>query len=325
MSQKSNFWVNYLNIEQFLSEVGKTQFFYYIIEPKIKEGKEFNLLDAFKQINEEKQANNTHYVSIEDYRVCIVLGEEILKEKEEYYIFGKFIASEGSKWYREELDGDLSELELSEERSRLCSLRKGALLFLLYINNNTNKNVLMFEDISFSLGIGGLRKYFNNKYSDILESFVTKQKWGKDLKPVLRNIGNSGLKMAHLKIRRNIQQDQLKYKGVIEKAAPLLLQPDIECELTLRFKKDNKTLKQFLTEIFQTEDITDIFDMELSEVFKNLDFELNNTAEPKFSFFDKVFKFELPFNKFEKVDEKTIFSTMLNHFQDNKTNILEQE
>lgn len=196
----------------------------------------------------------------------------------------------------------------------------------MYIDKKTNKKVLMFEMVNFSIGIGGFRTYFRKKYPNELEGIITKQKLGRDLKSELERVSGSGLKMARIRVSRDITLEQLKGKGLIEKAAPLLVDENIDCELVFRFRKGEKTFFSFLRDIFNKEDVTDLMQTEFGDFFRTFMFGLDNTVTPKFNFFDKVFRYELPLTKIEHIDEeKDIFENMINYFRENKEDILAQE
>lgn len=307
--------------------MAKTLFFFYDVEPQIKERKSFDFLEKFKEIQKEKQENNIQYFEIDSHRVCVVINEkDIIEDDDEAHILGKFIASEDIAGFREESRGDFYDIELSEEDSKICYIEKGALFFLMYINKKDDKNVLMFESVNFSIGIGGFRTYFQRKYLNDIEGIITKQKLGRDLKSELQRVSRNGLKLARIRVNRDITLEQLKDRGVIEKAAPLLLDKDIDCELVFRFRKGEKTFSSFLRDIFHKEDITDLMQTEFGDVFRTFSFLLDNTATPKFNFFDKVFRYELPFTKKEHIDEeKDIFEDMIDYFRKNKDYILAQE
>lgn len=307
--------------------MAKTQFFFYDIKPQIKESKNFDFLEKFKIVQKEKKENNIKTFDIEDHRVCIVVNEnDISENSEEAYILGKFIASEDKNSFREENRGDFYDIELSEEDSKICYIEKGALFFLMYINKKTNKNVLMFEAVNFSIGIGGFRTYFREKYPDDIEGIVTEQKLGRDLKSELERVSGSGLKLARIRVNRDITKEQLRGKGIIEKAAPLLTNKNIDCELVFRFRKGKTTFFSFLKDIFHKENLTDLMKTEFGDFFRTFSFQLDNTATPKFNFFDKIFKYELPITKIEHIDkENNIFENMLTYFKENKEDILSQE
>lgn len=306
--------------------MAKTQFFFYDIEPQKKEGKNFDFLEKFKEIQKEKPEERQAF-NIEDNRVCIVINDgDIIEDEKEAYILGKFIASEDKESFREESRGDFYDIELSEEDSKICYIEKGALFFLMYIDKKNKKNVLMFETVSFSIGMGGFRTYFQKKYASEIEGITTKQKVGRDLKSELQRVSKSGLRLARIRLSRDITKEQLKNKGVIEKAGPLLLDKEIDCELVFRFKKGKKTFVSFLKDIFHKEDITDLMQTEFGDLFRTFSFQLDNTVTPKFNFFDKLFRYELPFTKIEHInEEKDIFENMINYFRENKEDIISQE
>ena len=310
-----------------INYMAKTQFFFYDIEPQIKEGKTFDFLEKFKTIQKEKKENKIKSFDIGSHRVCIVVGEkDIIEDDDEVYILGKFIASEDKDNFREENRGDFYDIELSEEDSKICYIEKGALFFLMYIDKKTNKNVLMFEAVNFSIGIGGFRTYFREKYPDDIEGITTEQKLGRDLKSELERVSNSGLKLARIRVNRDITKEQLKGKGIIEKAGALLTDKNIDCELVFRFRKGKTTFFSFLSGIFHKEDVTDLMRTEFGDIFRTFSFQLDNTATPKFNFFDKVFKYELPVTKIEHIDkESNIFENILLYFKENKEDILSQE
>lgn len=99
------------------------------------------------------------------------------------------------------------------------------------------------------------------------------------------------------------------------------------------FKKELSLIKvtdltddEFLKDIFHKEDVTDLMRTEFGDFFRTFNFQLDNTATPKFNFFDKVFKYELPITKIEHIDtESNIFENMLTYFRENKEDILSQE
>ncbi len=305
--------------------MAKTQFFFYNIDPILKELSSFDLLKSFKEIKKEKEDGEVKHYDIEGYHTCMVVYD-IVEQGEEAFVLGKFIASENEENYREENSGEFYDVELSEEDSKLCNIEKGALFFLVYLNKKTNKKILMFEMVHFSIGIGGFREYFKKRCSADIESFTTKQIFGRDLKSELERVSNSGLRIAKIKVSRDITIEQLKGRGVLEKAAPLLVDKDIDCEIIFKFKKGEKSFFQFLKELFHKENVTDLMQTEFGDFFRAFAFRLDNTATPKFNFFDKVFRYELPFDKIERIDEeKDIFEEMISYFKDNKEDIISQE
>ena len=101
---------------------------------------------------------------------------------------------------------------------------------------------------------------------------------------------------------------------------------DIDCEIIFKFKKGEKSFFQFLKDLFHKEDVTDLMQTEFGDFFRTFAFRLDNTATPRFNFFDKVFRYELPFDKIERIDvEKDIFEEMISYFKDNKEDIISQE
>lgn len=306
--------------------MAKTRFFFYNINPQIKENKSFDLLSKFKEIKQEKDtAGVPSYINIDNHRVCIIV-HDIIEQDSESFILGKFVATEKSENYREENKGEFYDVELSDEDSQLCNLEKGALFFLVYIDASTGKITLMFEMVHFSIGIGGLRTYFLERYRDELESLATIQKLGRDLKPILERVAGSGLRIARIKTNRDITEEQLIGKGPIEKAAKLLIDEDIDCELIFRFRKGEKTFFNFLKDVFHKEDVSDLLSTEFGDFFRKFDFVLDNTAEKKFNFFDKVLRYELPFSKLESMnEEKEIYENIYTYFTENKEDILGQQ
>lgn len=304
--------------------MARTRFFFYDIELQVKEGRTFDLLSRFKEIQQEKQTNGVpSYVTIDNHRVCIMVNE-IKEQNNEAFVLGKFVATEGRENYREENKGEFYDVELSDEDSQLCNLEKGALFFLVYIDTTTGKTVLMFEMVHFSIGIGGLRTYFKERY-DELDYLITVQKLGRDLEPILERVANSGLRIARIKTNRDITEAQLRGKGPIEKAAKLLIDEDIDCELIFRFRKGEKTFFDFLKDVFHKEDVSDLLRTEFGDFFRKFDFVLDNTAEMKFNFFDKVLRYELPFSKIDSMnEERAIYENIYGYFIENKEDILGQ-
>ncbi len=302
--------ITFISLENDDSNMKDCKFFYHRLD--IKEKENSDLISLLDKIKEETDSNKTpEYVETAISKLhARILKTEV--EGNKRYYFGKLIHSHKPVEFKEESLGTLFDLEMDED-STICHKTKGIIYFLLYIDTERDKKILMMEDIPFAINIGGLINYLSKRLSISQDKITTKQKLGHDLVNLLHSIGESEMVLAKIRTKKNISEDDMNKTGFVDDILKRTKEKQLDCELVLRWSSSKREkLNDFICKLFNLDAISKIEDVDFGSFLRTLYFEIDNTAHPRINMKDDVIKFLLPKEKEYYVDnENTLFDLVM--------------
>jgi hypothetical protein len=300
-----------------INYMAKTQFYFYNLYTKEKEGQTFNWEGILDKIYTETKNRTPHYENHSDYILSIhIAKKETLKQEQAY--FGYIVVGEDEGSYQKEKHGDFYELGF-EEDEYLCHVAKGKLYFVLFIDKD-KKITLMLEKQYFSINIKGFLNYFKNRYSNEVYELTSKNILGKDLISTIKSLKDNKIRLARLYFRKAIPEETIRKFGYVEEAIPSLLKKGIYADLVLHWDKPIGVI-DFFTSLFKTKTFDESLDVDFGEFLKIFSFETDNDTIPSLNLLDKIICFILPLDKSE-YDEEDIFKLMKEYYLEKREKII---
>ncbi|MBU1623356.1 MAG: hypothetical protein KJ597_07330 [Nanoarchaeota archaeon] len=215
-------------------------FYIHDLNFKVKDGQTFSLITEFDKIktetetiNNDESQNDVYHVELGQDKLSVQIFDKITEDGKTIYV-GKFVYSENPETYNQEINGKLCKFEYDEDDEvGICHLNTGTLYFLIYIDEAVNQYKLMLEYMPLKLNVGGFRKYFTERYIDVLESFESKQILGKDLIRLLDNIKDDFLRVAKIKLKKNLTDERMDEIGYVDDILDKAKEKNLELELVL--------------------------------------------------------------------------------------------
>ncbi|MFA5888349.1 MAG: hypothetical protein WC852_06595, partial [Candidatus Nanoarchaeia archaeon] len=280
-------------------------FYFHDLEIKNKTGQTFILssaLDEIKKetdnIREDKPDSEVYHVEQGEDKLSVQIFDKITDGTVKIYV-GKFIYSEDPATYNQEINGKLCKFEYDEdEEVGICHLNTGTLYFLIYVDEAQAQYKLMLEYMPLKLNIGGFKRYFIERYKNVIESLDSRQILGKDLVRLLDNMKDDHLKLARIKLKKNLSDEKIDEIGYVDDILEKAKDKNLELELILRWPKENKTkVAEFLKSIFKVNAISDLSQTNFSDFFVKFSFETDNTAQPEMNIKKRILTYLTPETK----------------------------
>ncbi len=294
-------------------EIMETRFYFHDLQ--IEDVEDEKIIKLFDKIKEETESDEPpFYIDKSDSRhhLQIMIKEEI---ENNIYFFGKLIQSHKTTDFKEEKFGELIEIDLGEG-SGICTLERGVIYFILYINKKNGDRLLIVEDVPFALNIGGIVTYLKERLNK--NNIRTKQKLGGDLIPVLNAIGENKITLARLRLKKNIPTEDIEKIGVVEDAFKELKKEELDCELLIKWSKGKGQLfKDFLKKLFKIQNLSDITSVDFGSLLRTIYFEIDSEIQPRINLKDQIIKFYPPQTKEYYVGNETeLFRLIKRDFED---------
>lgn len=295
----------------------KSRFYFHDLQ--IEDVNNQTIIELFDKIKKETESEDApYYVHKTDSKHHLqIMIKEVSEDK--IYFFGKLIQSQKTADFKEERFGELIEIDLDED-SGICTLERGVIYFVLYINKLNSDRLLMVEDVPFALNIGGLVTYLKERLNK--NNIRTKQKLGRDLIPVLDAVGENKITLARLRLKKNISVDDIEKIGVVEEAFKELKKEELDCELIIKWSKGKGELfKDFLKRLFKIQNLSEITSVDFGSFLRTLSFEIDSSIQPTINMKDDIIKFFPPNNKEYYIEhEAELFNLMKGDFEDKQNN-----
>jgi hypothetical protein len=306
--------------------MSEIEFLFHNFEVKFKESSTKNLLMIIEKI--QKYNKNPAYLEDEQTktRLCMkIIDREQLKDKNILFL-GEMIQSSKSNEFKEERKGLLNPLRLKAE-SAIAHQRKGVINFLICLNLNKKKCIVMLENQAFSPGINKLTDYINEIGKDEIDEISHKQILGKDFINFLRGVSNNSLTLVNFRLKKNLSTDEIKRFGLVEDAMQKLKEKELDFEIILHWgaKDKNKIrLIDFIKGFFKIEDVSDLEGVDFSELLRKFTVETDSTTFPKVDIMERMFRYKLIGEKtFYETNKRELFDKMKEFFIINLPKLIE--
>lgn len=307
-------------------------FYFHDLEIKNKAGTTFSLSNALDEIKQEtdnirknKPGSEVYHVEQGGDKLSVQIFDKITDGTVKIYV-GKFIYSEDPATYNQEINGRLCKFEYDDDDEvGICHLNTGTLYFLIYVDETQSQYKLMLEYMPLKLNIGGFKKYFIERYKTSIESLDSRQILGKDLIRLLDNMKEDYLKLARIKLKKNLSDEKIEEIGYVDDILEKAKDKNLELELILRWPKENKTkVAEFLKSIFKVNALSDLSQTNFSDFFVKFSFETDNTAQPEMNIKKRILTYLTPETKEHYLkDEDELYSCMVTGFERLKEKILQ--
>ena len=198
---------------------------------------EINLTGLFEKLENETKIDKLVPKEENGLKILLIWSDNYVpSENGEKYVLGKIVRTEKDINFGQEKDGKLGELRLSDG-TNLFSKERGVLFFILYINEERKKYVLMLEDIPFSIGVRTFLKYVNERLElDSDNQITSSQQPGRDFGTYLEGVGHSNILKAKIRLKKNITNEMLEKIGEVQEAIKSLRNKNYDAELILHWR-----------------------------------------------------------------------------------------